>query len=231
MKYLIYQRVSEEDQVTKTQQEECYESIIKIQKGEPFSYKVYDEEELSSRKPIEKRPKLIEMLADIRPGDTVIVYKLDRLARDNIELLQIYRLITKTKKANLIAVNDPYADEFSVSIMAAVAQKERDMISLRTKSRLKSLKKESKRISRFPPYGFAFADDQKTLIPNDQEQAVIELVRDLQANNGSYQDIALQLTNQGLRNRNGQPFQKMTIYRILKREALPELANSYQSSC
>ena len=95
-KYLIYIRFSTELQDGETQLRLCKERIESIQEGQEYSLEVFRDEDMSSGIAYEKRTQLQNMLSSITPQSTVIVYKLDRLSRDIIEMVTIYRLITKT---------------------------------------------------------------------------------------------------------------------------------------
>jgi DNA invertase Pin-like site-specific DNA recombinase len=83
------------------------------------------------------RPKFEELTAKLVLGDTLIVTKLDRLARTTTEGLNtINRLISKGVKVNILNIgvmdNTP-ASELIRTIFLAFAQFERDMIVERTK--------------------------------------------------------------------------------------------------
>lgn len=79
------------------------------------------------------RPQLQQMLDDLKEGDTVIVYSLDRLSRSSLDLLQISHKILEEKKAVLFIVDkkidttDAYGRMF-MTIVGAVAEFEREMI-------------------------------------------------------------------------------------------------------
>lgn len=81
-----------------------------------------------------KRPKLdAALIACKERGATLIIAKLDRLARD------VY-VISGFMKAGIdfIALDNPNANKLMLHILAAFAEHERDMISQRTKEALKA---------------------------------------------------------------------------------------------
>lgn len=78
------------------------------------------------------RPRLAEALALCRARRaTLVIAKLDRLSRDAHFLLGLQKA-----EVDFVAVDMPHADKFTIGIMALVAQKEREMISERTRAAL-----------------------------------------------------------------------------------------------
>jgi DNA invertase Pin-like site-specific DNA recombinase len=82
------------------------------------------------------RPELVKALEHARLTDGVLlIAKLDRLSRDAHFLLGLQKAGVR-----FTAVDMPHADNFTVGIMALVAQKERESISERTKAALAAAK-------------------------------------------------------------------------------------------
>ncbi|ACH38757.1 resolvase-like serine recombinase [Citrifermentans bemidjiense Bem] len=82
------------------------------------------------------RPQLQEALkACKRTGAALVIAKLDRLSRDPDFLGTLMK-----SDIEFIACDMPDANKFMVRIMAALAEKEREMISERTKAALKAAK-------------------------------------------------------------------------------------------
>jgi DNA invertase Pin-like site-specific DNA recombinase len=91
-----------------------------------------------------KRPILRRVLAQIRAGDTLVVVRLDRLARSVTHLLSITNLLQQTG-ATFKSLGDPVDTTtphgvFSLQVMAAVAEFERALLIERTKEGLRSAK-------------------------------------------------------------------------------------------
>ena len=88
MRYIIYTRVSTNKQSVENQLQECREYVYKLtKKGDEVLE--FSEPDSSTKKPMRNRKKLIEMIEKVREGDKLIVYKVDRLARDPQELINI----------------------------------------------------------------------------------------------------------------------------------------------
>ena len=92
--------------------------------------------EVESGKRDDNRPQLQSALdACQATGSTLVIAKLDRLSRDAHFLLGLQKSGVRFR-----AVDMPGADEFTVGIMALVAQQERKAISTRTKEALAAAK-------------------------------------------------------------------------------------------
>ena len=90
------------------------------------------------------RPVLARLLREIRPGDVLVVVRLDRLARSVRHLLEVIEAI-EAKKAHFRSLRDPIDTStpqgmFSLQILGAVAQLERSLISERTRAGIKAAK-------------------------------------------------------------------------------------------
>jgi len=84
-----------------------------------------------------KRAELQKVLAEIDEGDVLLVARLDRLARSTRDLLNVLALIA-AKKAGLRSLVDSWADtttahgRFMLTVLAGLAEFERDLIRART---------------------------------------------------------------------------------------------------
>ena len=88
------------------------------------------------------REELMKAIALCRKQKaTLVIAKLDRLARNAAFLLNL-----RDSGVDFVAVDMPHADKFTVGIMALVAEKERDLISQRTKDGLAAAKRRGIRL-------------------------------------------------------------------------------------
>lgn len=96
----------------------------------------YVSEKVSSRH--KDRPEWDNLMQKLRAGDTLIVYKLDRIARSTTELLCIVEDFQKRDIA-LKSLQEPWADTTSsvgkliITVMAGIAEFERDLIHQRSR--------------------------------------------------------------------------------------------------
>lgn len=101
--------------------------------------RIYEEQITGSTK---ERPELQKMLEQIREGDVIIIWKLDRLARSLKDLVSLVNEIQE-KGAGLNSLHDhidtttPHG-KFTFHIFAAMAEFERDIIRERTNAGLAS---------------------------------------------------------------------------------------------
>jgi len=98
------------------------------------------EEKISGKS--KERPELIKLFSKLREGDTVIVWKLDRLGRSLKDLIDLVAEFQKLK-VNFMSLQDSINTEtptgrFTFNIFASLAEFEREIISTRTKAGLAS---------------------------------------------------------------------------------------------
>lgn len=94
------------------------------------------------RSAIKERPELDKMMNYLREGDTVVVWKLDRLARSLQHLLSLIEVLKK-RKIGFISLSDnisteTHLGEFFLQISGAFSQLERNLIIERTKAGLQA---------------------------------------------------------------------------------------------
>ena len=111
------------------------------------------------------RPAYMDMMAALKPGDTVVVKSLDRLGRDYEEMLHQLDLITREKEAFLVVLDLPildsrnkYGDDLTaklvlnlvIQIFSYVAQMEREMNHRRTMEGIAAAKAKGVHFGRRP---------------------------------------------------------------------------------
>lgn len=101
------------------------------------------------------RPELDKMLEDLQAGDTVVIVAIDRLSRSTKDLLEIVDII-KSKGAYLKSINDSWLDttkanpmsDFLLTVMGALGQMERAMITQRVQEGVDVAKRKGVRLGR-----------------------------------------------------------------------------------
>src|SRR5450432_2098278 len=99
------------------------------------------------------RPELNRMLDQLRRGDVVTVWKLDRLARSTRNLLEIVETIGNSG-ARFQSISEPWADttthagKMIMTIFAGIAEFERDLIRERTGAGREAAKQRGVRFGR-----------------------------------------------------------------------------------
>lgn len=92
-----------------------------------------------------ERPELDRMLEELEEGDVVYIASIDRLSRSTKDLLDIVEII-RDKGAYLVSIKDSWLDtresnpmsEFLLTVMGAMGQLERDMITARIQEGVKA---------------------------------------------------------------------------------------------
>jgi DNA invertase Pin-like site-specific DNA recombinase len=101
--------------------------------------RIYEEKITGTKK---DRPKLAEMMTILRPGDKIIIYKLDRISRSTKHLIDLSEFF-EIKGVEFVSIQDSIdtstpMGRFFFRILASIAELERDIISDRTKDGLTS---------------------------------------------------------------------------------------------
>lgn len=188
----------------------------------------FDEKAKSTRLELEDRPVLKSMLETIKKGDTLIIYKLNRLARGH-ELALIHHMITKKAKAHIVSLYEKDINDELIHAYAMVGAFERKNIRDNTITALKNKQSKMEKVGTVW-YGYQ-TDETKLqtrekvrstgkpylLIPEQKEAEQVRLMAEWHHQGLSYGDIVRELDSRGFRNRKGNPVQKSTVWRILQR--------------
>lgn len=181
---------------------------------------------------VSDRPRLSEAIALCKAtGSKLIIAKLDRLSRD-------VHFLTGLEKVGVefVACDMPQATKFTVHIMAAVAQQEREAISARTKAALGSIKarieangshvsKKGNVITRLGssrgfPETMREASKTVRIAKADQHAAkVAPTIMTLRATGMSLQEVADHLNTLGVPTPRGAKWAATTVQRAEKRAA------------
>ena len=110
-----------------------------------------------------ERPAYKKLLKILKPNDIFIVQSIDRLGRNYSEIIEQWRIITKTKRADIVVLDMPILDtrrdkdifgtlisDLILQIMSAFAQIERDFIKQRQAEGIAAAKADGVKFGRNP---------------------------------------------------------------------------------
>jgi len=105
----------------------------------------------------------------------VVVYNLDRLARDNAGLIEEFQLYRKTGVALYEStsglIGDGALDQLMLQIRGALDEFFAKVTGQKTAGALKLLKSQGRKYTRIPPFGYAYIDGRMVL--NEEEFRVL----------------------------------------------------------
>ena len=181
---------------------------------------VYKDSGVSGKTGLDKRPALLELIASLAPGDTVIVAKRDRLGRDPLVVAMIESAV-KRKGARIVSAagegtdSDSPTDILMRRMVDAFAEYERLIIGARTKAALQAKKQRGERTGTIP-FGHQISANGKSLEQNAMEQAaLITLLQLKQTTKCSLRKMANQMKLAGHVPRGGGDWHPQTIKNVL----------------
>jgi len=238
MRYIVFSRVStgkkksdEGETVKQTTENQIIECMqyVKERFKEGDELIQFDEEGMSTRKTIEERPILKAMLESLKRGDTLVIYKLNRLARAGNELVSIWHDLTK-RGIILVSLYEKQVDEMMIHAYAMVGQAERKNIR---ESTISGLKRKQSKMEKVGSCWYGYTTDPNKLqthqsdchsfgkpyllIPKDDEQKQVNLMVEMYKEGSSFGQIERALALKGYKNRKGNPVYKMSVHKILTR--------------
>jgi site-specific DNA recombinase len=173
-----------------------------------------------SGKRADNRPELQNALnAVTKSKGVLVVYSLSRLARSTKDTIAISERLDRAG-ADLVSLSEKLdttsaAGKMVFRMLAVLAEFERDQISERTSTAMAHKKSKGERVGTVP-FGFTVLEDRKTLVREEREQAVIELMELLRDSGFSYGAVADFLNRQSVRTKkHGAKWQGTTIRGIL----------------
>jgi len=152
----------------------------------------------------------------------IIVYKMDRLTRRTFDLLYLVEEVFKKNNVQFHSITEKIdtttaQGNFFLTIIGAMAQMERDLISERTKAVLQ-YKIEKGEYVGSPALGYLASSDNKFLELNEREQDTLKRIFYLKRyKHLSLGKIAKELNESGVRTKRGGKWYSGTIKLILDR--------------
>lgn len=183
--------------------------------------------DVKSGKDIENRPELQKALMLCQEQKaTLVVAKIDRLSRNTEQALAIYRKL----QGRLESCDIPNLDKFSLTLFMAIADRERELISIRTKGALVEKVKRAGQWRRGSPTFMSgeaarlgHATIQAIALANRnsrQASAMIEKLvaeQQLASRKPNWSTIARHLNSAGFRTPKGKEFQAIQVQRLYQK--------------
>lgn len=217
--YVLYFRVSTKKQGESGLGLEAQRAYIEhFYKDKPILAEFTD---VRSGKTLVKRPELMKALALCRKQRaTLVVAKIDRLSRNTENALYIYKELGE----RLESCDIPNLDKFTLTLFMAIADRERELIGLRTKQ---ALDQKRERIGEWRTGGFnqKKADAglagveviKEMAADNENSRRASALIRMLKDSGKTLTEIAEQLNMAGFKTPRGNEFRPMQVSRLHKR--------------
>ncbi len=175
-----------------------------------------------SGKSMKKRVGLKRAMDKIGKGTALVAYSFSRLARSTRDLLDIAEYLQK-KDADLVSISERIdtsgaTGRLVFTILAALAQFERELIGERTKSSLDHKKRVGEAYSP-TPFGFDRVEDgeRAMLVPNEMELEILAGIKAMKAKGESLRGIASDLNTRGIRPKRGKQWHASAVKSILER--------------
>jgi site-specific DNA recombinase len=142
--------------------------------------RVYVEAESAGEEKLARRVQLRALLEEAQRGDAVVVAKQDRWSRDTLFFLRSVRELGARGVRFLALAErfDPDTPEgrFAATIMAAVAEQERDRIKVRTEGRRRALRDQGCWTEGVAPFGYRRDPTTRRLVVQPREAELVGAV-------------------------------------------------------
>jgi DNA invertase Pin-like site-specific DNA recombinase len=217
-KYVSYLRVSTKGQERSGLGLEAQRAIIGHYTTVDGAEVVKEFIESESGKEIENRP-ILRGAIDFckRHGYVLIVAKLDRLSRNVEHIFKIQNQLGDLFKS----CDLPSTDSLTLSIFAGLAQREREIISIRTKQALQAKKERGEPLGNIANLtrvgrtaGVKKIKENASQNPNNRRAK--SLIQKCRNSEMTLEQIANELNNNGFITSRGKQFSKATVHRFLK---------------
>ena len=220
----VYTRVSTDEGLDQefnsldAQREAC-ESFIDSQKAEgwlPVPDR-YDDGGFSGGSL--ERPALRQLLADIEAGrvDIIVVYKIDRLSRALMDFAKLVEVFDRNL-VTFVSVTQSFntttsMGRLTLNILLSFAQFEREVIGERIRDKVAASRKRGIFMGGWVPLGYAVKD--RKLHINKAEAAIVRRIFERFVQCSSAVTIVRELAADGVINKQGKPFDKNAVYKLL----------------
>ena len=186
--------------------------------------KVYTEV-VSGAVEFRKRPVFQKILSELKSNSKLVVSRLDRLSRKVVDTLNLIDDFKKEHKEICITdIGNIHKDGVSkifVTILASLAEIERENISIRIKASKKIAKEERRYLGGYSEFGYKV--ENKKLVPDDKEFLVLQSMVSLRKSGLGYRKISDEI-----KNKFGKRIYYPQVHKILNRPHNLQLIQSAQ---
>ncbi len=235
-RYVVYYRVSDQKQgrsgLGLKAQEAIYVTFLRVYPGETVGEYTEVETGKSFKKSL-RRPELTKAVEHAKAAKaTLVIAKIDRLARNVAFISALMESGLPFKCCDM-----PEADKFTIHILAALAQREGEMISERTSAALQVLKERGVKLGSARPghwegttktgesmakrrdLGLEKAQFTSRIAVQEemsrQYEPLVPWIRDMREAGLTLQLIVDQLNGKGCRTRRDRPWNVTTLRRVI----------------
>ena len=144
-----------------------------------------------------KRPVFQKVLSELKGNSKLVVSRLDRLSRKVIDTLKLVDDFKRERKEICITdIGNIHKDGVSkvfVTILASLAEIERENISTRIKASKKLAQEDRKYLGGYTEFGYKV--ENKKLVPDDKEFIVLQSMVNLRKSGLGYRKISDEIKN------------------------------------
>lgn len=228
---LGYIRVSSDtqagpDKTSLDSQEAVIHGFAQMRGSTKFDVQIFRDAGVSGATKLHLRPGGEDLLKNVKPGDTVVAPKLDRMFRSTADALAVAEDF-KERGIHLVLLDissEPITSggiaQFIFTVLAAVASMERERIKERVNDGRRAKKAKGGAVGH-APFGYKKHGERSaaTLVRDEREQEIIQFCK-AREDTHSLGAISKELTAAGYLSRTGKPFHRFAISNILDQQAV-----------
>jgi DNA invertase Pin-like site-specific DNA recombinase len=208
-----------EDRSSLQTQTDVIEGFARTRGVDKYGVQIYTDAGVSGAVKLGMRPAGEQLLEAMKPGDTVIASKLDRMFRSASDAIDMFDLF-RERGVDLVLFdisNEPVSSgvgKLIMTILAAVADMERIRIKERTAEGRKAAKAKGRAVGNVP-FGYRKVAGTSELEIDEGETFAASRMRELYQQKLSLPRIADLLRLSGYVSRSGTPYTPMAIRRVV----------------
>lgn len=214
----LYARFSSDNQRTESIDAQIRAMTAYCQDHNFVIVKTYIDEARSAT--TDRRPSFQQMIADSanRTFDVLLVHKLDRFSRNRYDSA-IYKRELRKNGVSVYSVLENLDNSPESVIMESVLEGMSEYYSQNlAREVMKGMREtalQCKHTGGKPPLGYDIDPETKKLVINSQEAETVRLIYEMYSNGQGYSAILKRLHEEGRKTKNGNDFQKNSLYSIL----------------